>query len=82
MNTIGSDTAALPYDDYAQSANSLFHFVTKPNYLKSILSRGAIIPRYCVETIDYLGIKDDGHLYRDVAILQKCLMSLTRCSYI
>lgn len=76
MNTIGSDTAALPYDDYAQSANSLFHFVTKPNYLKSILSRGAIIPRYCVETIDYLGIKNDGHLYRDVAILQKCFCDI------
>ena len=46
----------LPYDDYAQSANTLFHFMTKPEYLESILRRKAIIPRYCVETIDYLNI--------------------------
>ena len=26
----------LPYDDYAQSANTLFHFMTKPEYLESI----------------------------------------------
>lgn len=37
----------LPYDDYAQSANTLFHFMTKPEYLDSILLRRATIPRYC-----------------------------------
>mgnify|MGYP000076990823 FL=1 len=47
----------LPYDDYAQSANTLFHFMKKQEYLNSILRRRAIIPRYCVETIDYLSIK-------------------------
>lgn len=27
----------LPYDDYAQSANTLFHFMKKQEYLNSIL---------------------------------------------
>ena len=41
----------LPYDDYAPSTNTLFHFMTKPKYLESILRRRAIIPQYCIETI-------------------------------
>ena len=52
-----SQFSYLPYDDYAQSANTLFHFMTKPEYLDSVLRRRAIIPRYCVETIDYLNIE-------------------------
>ena len=54
-----SQFSYLPYDDYAQSANTLFHFMTKPEYLDSVLRRRAIIPRYCVETIDYLNIHTD-----------------------
>ena len=52
-----SQFSYLPYDDYAQSANTLFHFMTKPEYLDSVLRRRAIIPRYCVETI-YIQITD------------------------
>ncbi|MBQ7715010.1 MAG: hypothetical protein IJT70_03975 [Clostridia bacterium] len=66
----------LPYDDYAQSANTLFHFVTKPEYLKSILMLGAIIPRYCIETVDYLNISNGSHTFREVAILQKCFCDI------
>lgn len=36
----------LPYDDYAQSANTLFHFMKKQEYLNSILRRRAIIQRF------------------------------------
>ena len=36
----------LPYDDYAQSANTLFHFMKKQEYLNSILRGRAIIPRF------------------------------------
>lgn len=67
----------LPYDDYAQSANTLFHFMKKQEYLNSILRRGAIIPRYCVETIDYLSIQNGTHLFNEVAILQKCFCDIT-----
>lgn len=66
----------LPYDDYAQSANTLFHFMKKQEYLNSILRRRAIIPRYCVETIDYLSIKNGTRLFNEVAILQKCFCDI------
>ena len=66
----------LPYDDYAQSANTLFHFMKKQEYLNSILRRRAIIPRYCVETIDYLNIRNGTRLFNEVAILQKCFCDI------
>lgn len=41
-----------------QSANVLFKFMSKLDYLKEILINKAIYPRYYEETIDYLEIKD------------------------
>ena len=61
----------LPFDDYAQSANSLFHFMKKGDYLNDILRRKALVPRYCFETVEYLDIHNDNHRFNDVAILQK-----------
>ena len=66
----------LPYDDYAQSANTLFHFMKKQEYLNSILLRKAIIPRYCIETIDYLNIRNGTRSFNEVAILQKCFCDI------
>ena len=66
----------LPDDDYAQSANTLFHFMTKAQYLKDILSRRAIVPRYCVENIEYLHIHREGRLFGEAAILQKCFCDI------
>jgi hypothetical protein len=66
----------LQFDDYVQSANTLFHFMQKSDYLKSILERRAIIPRYCVETIDYLDIHNEMRYYREIAILQKCFCDI------
>lgn len=38
----------LVYDgDYAQSANAVFHFMENPEWLKEILRKRAIVPRYC-----------------------------------
>lgn len=65
-----------PYDDYAQSANTLFHFMPKPEYLKAILLRRAIVPRYCIETIDYLNINNGKRPFSEVAILQKCFCDI------
>lgn len=39
-----------------QSADTLFHFVDKLDYLLPIIEKLAIIPRYCTEDIDYLDI--------------------------
>lgn len=43
----------------------------KQEYLNSILYRRAIIPRYCIETINYLNIKNGNRLFNEVAILSK-----------
>lgn len=40
-----------------QSANALFNFMRKLDYLKMILKNSAIIPRYFEEDINYLGIE-------------------------
>lgn len=67
---------AIPIDDYAQSANTLFHFMRKVDYLKDALTRRALVPRYCMENIEYLGIHDDENEYKEVAVLQKCFCDI------
>lgn len=66
----------LPYDDYAQSANTLFHFMSKIEYLKSLLINRAIVPRYCIENIEYLNIHVEDISFKEVAILQKCFCDI------
>lgn len=44
------------YTPPVQSADTLFHFVDKLEYLLSIIDHFAIVPRYCTEDIDYLRI--------------------------
>jgi hypothetical protein len=48
----------------------------KENYLNDILLRKAIVPRYCVETIDYLNIHNGTKNFKEVAILQKCFCDI------
>ncbi|MDF2536400.1 MAG: abiGI [Bacillales bacterium] len=67
---------AMLSDDYAQSANTLFHFVKKFDYLKNILTNKAIVPRYCVENIDYLNIQVDNEIVKKIAVLQKCFCDI------
>lgn len=67
---------AIHEEDYAQSANSIFHFMKKEQYLKDILTKKAIVPRYCVENIRYLGIHNEGIDYEEVAVLQKCFCDI------
>lgn len=73
---VEKNTDYLPYDDYAQSANTLFHFMTKQDYLTSALCRRALIPRYCIENIDYLGIHNSQELFKEIAVLQKCFCDI------
>lgn len=63
-------------DDYAQSANSLFHFVKEPKFLKDILLKKALIPRYCKENIEYLKVYNNGFSFNEVLILQKCFCDI------
>lgn len=73
---LGNSVVISPYDDYAQSANTLFHFMNKSEYLKSILINKAIVPRYCMENIEYLNIHIEGISFKEVAILQKCFCDI------
>jgi len=76
MMSANDQVSYLAYNDYAQSANTLFHFMTKPEYLTAILLRKAIVPRYCIETIDYLNIHNGTRVFNEVAILQKCFCDI------
>lgn len=68
---------ALPYNDYTQSANSLIHFMGKVEYLKDILQNKAIVPRYCMENIDYLNIHSKDVHFKEIAVLQKCFCDIS-----
>lgn len=67
---------ALPYSDYVQSANTLFHFMGKGEYLTAILKNRTIVPRYCIEDIEYLNIHVGKQEFREIAVLQKCFCDI------
>ena len=73
---IKDNISAHPYVGYVQSANTLFHFMSKFGYLKTILTKKAIVPRYCIETMDYLHINNGDVEIQDVAVLQKCFCDI------
>lgn len=54
-----------------QSANTLFHFMEKLEYLLPILEREAVVPRYCVESVDYLKIT-----YKSIAYPMLCFCDI------
>lgn len=68
------DKYELTYDDYAQSANTLFHFMTKFKYLEEILEKKALIPRYCKEDLQYLNIGNGS--FTEAFVLQKCFCDI------
>lgn len=55
-----------------QSANVLFKFVSKIEYLESIIKYKAIIPRYYEEMIDYLRIEK----YKKIAFPMSCFCDI------
>lgn len=63
-------------DDYAQSANTLFHFMKEPQYLKEILLKKAIVPRFCKENIEYLRIRCGEKDFKEIYVLQKCFCDI------
>lgn len=70
------DKYELAYDDYAQSANTLFHFMKELEYLEEILEKKAIIPRYCKEDLEYLNIRNGKNSFIEVLVLQKCFCDI------
>ena len=51
-----AEEAQQGYFAPVQSADTLFHFVEKLEYLLAIIEKSALIPRYCNEDVDYLDI--------------------------
>ena len=64
------------YDDYVQSANTLFHFMKQPAYLVESLLKKAFVPRYCKEEVDYLNLSCDDVTFSTIAVLQKCFCDI------
>ena len=63
-------------DDYVQSANTLFHFMQRQEYLSALLKRRALVPRYCQENIAYLNLEIGGHPFDEIYVLQKCFCDI------
>lgn len=63
-------------DDYTQSANSLFHFMNKLDYLKNALKMKALVPRYCEENIEYLNLQNNDKKIENIWILEKCFCDI------
>ena len=59
------------YKPSIQSANSLFHFMDKVDYLLSIIEKEAMIPRYHEETTEYLKIE-----YKNLAYPMICFCDI------
>lgn len=70
------DVEYRAYVDYVQSANTLFHFMSKFEYLKTILTKRALVPRYCIENVDYLNIQSGNDTFSEIAVLQKCFCDI------
>lgn len=73
---VNQDVTYQRYVDYVQSANTLFHFMGKFRYLETILTKRAIVPRYCVENVGYLNIINGDSVFSDIAVLQKCFCDI------
>lgn len=60
-----------------QSANSLFHFMSKREFLFEAIKNKALCPRYCNEDLKYLGlINADGTKMNSVNVLEVCFCDI------
>lgn len=58
-NTVLAESSVVGNSRYTppiQSADTLFHFVKRIEYLVDVITKNAVIPRYCTENIEYLDI--------------------------
>lgn len=59
-----------------QSANVLFKFMKEFKYLKDILDKKAILPRYCEESIEYLDIKSSDKKLNKIVFPMVCFCDI------
>ena len=62
----------IEYIEPKQSANTLFKFMKKIDYLEKILEKGAIIPRYNIEIVDYLKLD----IFEEIAFPMSCFCDI------
>lgn len=62
--------------EYVQSANTLFHFMSRAEFLQAALDRKGLVPRYCEENISYLGLKVNDRKQDTISVLQKCFCDM------
>lgn len=67
---------ALANPDDVQSANALFNFVGRLDYLVESLEKKALVPRYCEEDIGYLKLHFNGKAIEKIHVLQKCFCDI------
>lgn len=63
--------ASESYTPPVQSADTLFHFVKKLDYLLPAIEKEALVPRYCVENIEYLNIP-----FKEIAYPMLCFCDI------
>ena len=64
-------------EDYVQSANCLFHFMSEADFLFDTLNRKALCPRYNAEDVEFLNIQNDSIKFERLAVLQKCFCDIS-----
>ncbi|MCD5535325.1 abortive infection system antitoxin AbiGi family protein [Lactobacillus delbrueckii subsp. sunkii] len=62
--------------DYVQSANTLFNFMPKPEYLYQTLRNQFLTPRYCKENIEYLNLTLNRRKVKHIYVLEKCFCDI------
>lgn len=62
--------------NYVQSANTLFNFMSKPEYLYQALRNQFLAPRYCKENIEYLNLRLDRRKVKYIYVLEKCFCDI------
>ncbi len=73
---MGRNLQIISDDDYTQSANTLFHFMNEKKFLTEALARKGLVPRYCIEDIEYLGVKVEDVYIKQIGVLQKCFCDI------
>ncbi len=64
------------YYEYHQSANTLFHFMGKLDYLLLSLTKRSLLPRYILENVEYLKLEYKGKQIKWLSIPMLCFCDI------
>lgn len=72
LNNLGSVESSLEQSVFKQSANAVFHFTDKLEFVEEILKKSQINPRYVIEDMEYLNYP----LFSELAIPMICFCDI------